>query len=87
MPYLPAEDRESIDNAIGVLTCDTPGELNYAISRLILNIMLYGSRQNNYALFSGIVGSLETCKHEFIRQVLDPYEDRKKEENGPVYGP
>lgn len=80
MPYLPVEKRMEPS----VLTAPvTPGELNYAITKLIERYRaLVG---DSYGTFNNIVGVLECAKLEMYRRVAAPYEDFKKEVNGDVY--
>lgn len=78
MPYIPAKDREAlwgkgVENA-------TSGELNYAITLLLL-----GTGPKCYEDYNRLIGVLECVKLEFYRRAVAPYEDKKKEENGDVY--
>lgn len=57
------------------------GLLNYAITSLILRSCELGS----YTDLNQVVGVLECVKLEFARKKLNPYENRKCEENGDVY--
>lgn len=82
MPYIVPEIRERLDD----LTLDelaksslTPGELAYCLYRLVLN---HG--KEGYAGKATVVGVLATVLHEYCRRVIDPYEDRKRAENGDV---
>ena len=62
----------------------TPGVLNFQLTIVILEYLrVHGLK---YKTCNEIVGALENCKHEFQRQVQDPYEDEKIAENGNVYG-
>ena len=63
-------------------TPKTPGELNYAITRLILD---YLGDSPKYTDFNSVVGVLECAKLELYRRKIVPYEDQKKTENGDVY--
>lgn len=60
-----------------------PGELNYAITTLVLNYYLYSGQ--NYKAINDVVGALTCAKDEFYRRVAVPYEDQKIQENGDVY--
>jgi hypothetical protein len=84
MPYIKLERREVFQARIEELAadCETDGEMNYAISRLIHEFMLHHGLC--YATLNRAVGILECAKQEFVRQVVAPYEARKKAENGPV---
>lgn len=82
MPYIDQSRRKALseyDNDPA-----NAGELNYAITVLIQHYWVY-SRQN-YAAINDIVGALEGAKVEFQRRVVAPYEDRKIQENGDIYG-
>lgn len=81
MPYVDAEARERID---GGGAPETPGELNYAISRLVDDYLLRrgGIR---YAHLNEVVGVLECAKLELYRRLAAPYEDGKIAEAGDVY--
>jgi hypothetical protein len=79
MPYIKKVDRIALD-AGG--SAQTPGELNYEITRLIVD---YVSRNNNYQGINDCLGVLEGAKLEFYRRWAVPYEDYKIAVNGDVY--
>jgi len=80
MPYIKAEDRNRVMETIGPMT---PGELNYAITRLCqFYIEEVGA---NYTGYNDVVGALECAKLEMYRRLIAPYEDTKLKENGDVY--
>jgi hypothetical protein len=81
MPYIPPDDRQRIDKGGAP---ETPGELNYAISRLV---DAYVSRKGGvrYSHLNEVVGVLECAKLELYRRVAGPYEDLKRAESGDVY--
>jgi hypothetical protein len=88
MPYIKQEDREEINthaDQLANLLSDgvvlNPGELNYAITRIITQLKIKPS----YAQYNAIVGALECCKLELYRRGIAPYEDQKIKENGDVY--
>lgn len=87
MPYIKQEDRDHIYNdmegAIAIVMPDNPGELNYAITKLVYE---YHQRMGGrYQHINDVLGALEGAKLEFYRRVAAPYEDKKIEENGDVY--
>lgn len=84
MPYINEEQREEIDELIFPLASLTPttGKINYTITRLIHEIIM--RNHLSYDLLNSMVGVLECAKQELLRQVVAPYEDKKKDENGPV---
>ena len=87
MPYIKPADREKFEGFNHALTSETdietPGELNYLITRLILAYK--DNRPPGYQTINDIIGALEGAKLEFYRRSAAPYEDEKIEENGDVY--
>ena len=91
MPYIDMEHRAILDRAIqeartpfalGKEIADA-GELNYIVTKVIRGYLV--ERGVNYQTMNDIVGALESCKAEFQRRVVAPYEDIKEKENGDVY--
>jgi hypothetical protein len=60
----------------------TAGELNYIITRLLMDYLPY---KPNYGDFNEVLGALESCKLEFYRRQMAAYEDVKLNKNGDVY--
>jgi hypothetical protein len=79
MPYIKQEDRE-LANTIPT----TAGELNFNFTETI-NRYLLNKDKLNYQAINDVIGALEGAKQEFIRRVVNPYEDTKIIENGDVY--
>ena len=79
MPYIKKENRQRFDY-LG--TADTAGELNYQITKIIID---YFHVRRNYQAINDIVGALEGAKLEFYARVARPYEDTKIQQNGDVY--
>jgi len=85
MPYISQEDRVGIDKALENLVLFTrrhPGYLNYAITKLLHDHL--HETELSYPEINLLVGVLECVKLELYRQIAGPYEDMKKEQNGPV---
>ena len=85
MPYIKNTDRSRLDpliNSVRQNQIETAGELNYAITCMIIE---YFKSNNNYQGINDIVGALEGAKMEFYRRAVAPYEDNKIDENGDVY--
>ncbi len=80
MPYIVAERRVAILE--GIEFPATAGELNYIFSKLAWE---YFKKTGNYQGINDIVGAFEGAKAEFVRRVVNPYEDKKIKENGDVY--
>jgi hypothetical protein len=78
MPYIPEGQRQDAEREPR-----NPGELNYAITMLVMAYLLEHGR--SYKHMSEVVGALECAKVEFCRRVMAPYEDAKCAENGDVY--
>lgn len=86
MPYITSGDRLELDNLMR--TAKTPGELNYEITKLLLMYLADTcpiNRDPNYTDYNAVIGVLESCKLEFYRRAVAPYEDVKIKENGDVY--
>lgn len=81
MPYIKKEDREKFAPSVG--TINTPGELNYLITQLLIKYQK--TKGLSYQTISEITSSVENAKLEFYRRVVAPYEDKKIAENGDVY--
>ncbi len=83
MPYIPKEQRTKIDEAIAKLPTLTPGEFNYAITRLVRQ---HTEDQGlSYETIKDVEGTLGCVAKEFYRRVAAEYEDIKRVENGDVY--
>ncbi len=84
MPYIKKEDRIKFENDISKISknINSDGELNYVITLLVHNELL--KRGRNYQNMNNLVGVLECVKNEFIREVVSPYENIKKEANGNI---
>lgn len=80
MPYIEQTDRtRALDSP------RTPGELNYAITMLLVS---YLRRKGlNYTHANDCLGALAGAQLEFYRRVLVDYEDQKCALNGDVYDP
>jgi hypothetical protein len=82
MPYINKHRRQEIDR----FYCpETPGELSYAITKLI---GVYLARTGvDFDHLNAVVGVLATLSFEFQKRVLAPYEDAKRALNGDVIPP
>jgi hypothetical protein len=88
MPYIKQERRRDLDLIEVYISSDkvqieSPGELNYMITQLIVEYMV--AKKLSYQTINDIVGALEGAKMEFYRRVAVPYENAKISENGDVY--
>jgi len=82
MPYITREARGAVDAALAAVDVRLPGELNYAITRLVHR---YLQREKvSYARLNEVVGVLEAAKLELYRTVVAPYEEEKRREHGRV---
>jgi hypothetical protein len=82
MPYIKQERRDAI--LAGAKPQDA-GELNFAISTLVDNY-LKDKGGIRYSHLNEVVGAMDCAKLELYRRIAAPYEDKKIEENGDVYG-
>lgn len=83
MPYIVPQQRERIDEFLDAASIQSPGQMAYAITRLISSWLGKQDRVG-YDQMAVIVGVLETVKLEYYRHEVSFYEDLKKEENGDV---
>ena len=95
MPYIPPEDRESIDIALirlfAVLDDDDKGEFVYAayciakrwLDRTRLEPVT-ATQGAHYVTRSSAVSVLADAHHYFRKDYMDQYEATKKDENGGI---
>ncbi len=81
MPYIVKEDRGPVYPA-AKRPATKPGELNFQITVLINN---YFKLSGNYQAINDVLGALEGAKLEFVRRVVNPYEDTKIIANGDIF--
>lgn len=82
MPYIQQKDRKEIADG---RKPNNAGELNYAITRLIMDYLYRGDGIYTYKDLNDVMGAVEGAKLEFYRRVAAPYEDNKIKENGDAY--
>ena len=80
MPYIEESSKQYL-NTYGMPR--TTGELNYKIT-MLLKEYLHGYGKS-YSTINDILGALEGAKLEFVRRIVNPYEDVKRAENGDCY--
>jgi hypothetical protein len=85
MPYIEQAERRRIDPKVAKLEKEIygVGELNYAITSILLKWL--GPR-SHYEDYNSVIGILESIKLELYRRAVAPYEDEKLVVNGDVYG-
>ena len=86
MPYIALKRRKKIDPFVKSLfdVLKSKGEVTYAVTKLIhLWVLTYRNYMCYFAL-SEAKSILVDALDEFKRSVMDKYEDKKREENGPV---
>lgn len=82
MPYIPQMRRVDVEPLLRT-PAETPGELNYQVTRLVQRWV--DQNGTGYNTFNAAIGVLESAKLELYRRMVGPYEDSKKNENGDVY--
>ena len=88
MPYILPEDRQKLKPAADAVVAaidasTTAGDLNYLIS--LMAKAYVDAKGLRYEHLNAVVGALDSCKAEFQRRVVAPYEDKKIADNGDVY--
>ena len=83
MPYIAQAERRIIDHHLKEVAqfIITPGQLNYAITKLVHEFLPLRAR---YADYNQAIGVLECAKLELYRMQVGPYEDTAIAKNGPV---
>lgn len=83
MPYICKSRRETIrDGKVRDLQIETPGELNFAITELLIGYV--EGRDVGYSTVAEALSACTEAAAEFRRRVLVPLEERKMSENGDV---
>ena len=84
MPYTKPEDREQIKALAQEMIqhVKSSGDLTYAIT-LLMHLETLKQKQS-YTNMSRIRATAQDSADEYYRVVMAPYEDKKREENGPV---
>jgi len=79
MPYIKQQDKDALCHR----PAETPGELNYSITILVLAyVQTHGL---SYKSINDVLGAIEGAKLEFYRRVAVPYEESKIKLNGDAY--
>jgi hypothetical protein len=87
VPYIDQSNRAYLDNPIRSLDAalqglgDTVGDLNYVVTRLMLEQF---KRSRSYTTASRVRGAVADARDEFYRRHVAPYEDAAIERNGDV---
>lgn len=86
MPYLKIQQREYFNDLLKALhhvSIADGGELNFIFTECVKQYL--ATHDKRYETFNTVVGALESCKAEFQRRIVGPYENVKIESNGDVY--
>ena len=84
MPYIKSEQRQKFDTWLYQCPLfNLPGELSYVITRILRNYIM--GEQFSYITAVIVVGVMVLTTVEFIRRLVNPYEDTKIQQNGDVY--
>ena len=83
MPYIKSKERIRLDTALDKVHLNVPGELNYAINKLCIEYLQ--DREMSYITLNDIIGAIELAKLEFMRRIVEKYEDHKIKENGDIF--
>ena len=97
MPYIPPHQRRELDPLIDALAerivhqCRNlepegafAGLLNYACTRLALQIVRQSFGHLRYWLIALLTGTFKNIADEFYRRLAAPYEDKQKARHGDV---
>lgn len=86
MPYIEPRQRElfekSLNNLINLVCCK--GDMTYIVTRLIHLYITRHIQMKNYEALSQGKSILADALDEFNNAVMNPYENKKRRENGPI---
>lgn len=91
MPYINPNNKvkfEDLTNLMFDTKIETPGELNFLITKLCLSFLRKHTDTLTFAKYqdyNDVMGALEGAKLEMYRRAVAPYENKKIDENGDVY--
>ena len=83
MPYIHSELRECVED-YELMPPEDGATLNYVVCRLVARFVEYHGLR--YSVISQARDALNGANNEFERCVVGPYEQRKRRENGDVWG-
>ncbi len=88
MPYIIDSIRELVDDEIHALAHAfggyTKSVLTYTIFKLMKLWVFTAGGGFNYQNMSDACAAARDAEHEFRRRYMDPYEDKKIQENGDI---
>lgn len=95
MPYIKKDRRKQYDSLIKKLAKKIAklnvdgctlfcGDWNYTITKLLKETLKAEGCRKSYAQQNEIIGMLESCKLEWYRREVAPYEEEKIKQNGDV---
>jgi hypothetical protein len=97
VPYIKPQQREKLASSIENLAkaveevvstqeeANVAGLLNYTITEFLIEVLEKDFIEKvNYHRHNEIIGMLESCKLEWYRRNVAPYEDEKIKQNGDV---
>lgn len=85
MPYVKECDRKHVRKYLTYVIKEikTKGDLNYAICEMVGRLILREGGLS-YTRVSNWIDAVHGAERELTRRLLNPYEDKKIEENGDV---
>jgi len=82
VPYINNYYKKKFEPLVDSLEVTLPGVLNFVITKICHNYIKHKGLR--YATLNEIIGVLESAKMELYRQVVGPYESKKKSLNGNI---
>lgn len=82
MPYIDPARREELHH---IPYPNTPGELNYCLTQLLLRYLMRAPQPTGYTQLNDCLGALSGAQLEFYRRVVVPFEEEKRDIHGDVY--
>jgi hypothetical protein len=84
MPYLTQKRRQELLDGEPM---ENTGDLTFVLSATVERFLDELPGRLRYEDLAKPISALDNAKEEYRRQVLNPYEDRKMQENGYVHKP
>lgn len=85
MPYIKKEDQDRIEREDAYIPlARNVGELNYLINMVAIEYLM-NQPKIDYATLNNTFGAMELAAQEFRRRLIDPYEEKKINENGDIF--
>ena len=82
MPYIDRYLRIKYDESIRKIVreladSEKSGEITYVLFSVLSELCKLRGKELNYEYLNSLLGSIECAKSEYVKRILEPYEDQK----------